>query len=81
MNIQYGIVVIDIRVTDGDPIVHFVGFENQPTETDFISLREELETDNEFGLVGQAEYLEFSNASDEIMDMYKKIIGDTIVDI
>lgn len=47
LTINYGIVAID---EDG-AIVHFVGYENRPTKTDFDEIYEELKTDPEFDLM------------------------------
>ena len=49
----HGIVVINPNVVDenGDyPVVHFVGYWDEPAQEDFESLKKELETDEDFGL-------------------------------
>jgi hypothetical protein len=54
MKIRHGIIAVEL--TD-DPdeinIRHFCGYEEPPTQNDFDSLVEELNTDPEFGLIGR----------------------------
>ena len=79
--IKYGIVVLDAaneKLQSGeffmDDIVHFVGYLKQPTETDIENLREELRTDEEFGLTDIIDRLVIFEAPQEIVDSYLEII-------
>ena len=50
MNLNYAIVAVDAETES--TVLHFVGFERPPSERDFRSMRQELETDEEMGMVG-----------------------------
>lgn len=69
MNIKYGIMVVDSREDDDglNAIVHFCGYENSPTQHGFDSLKEELSTDESFGLVNEMQYLVLAEAPSEII--------------
>jgi hypothetical protein len=67
MEIKYGIIAYTL-VDEKSPkmqILHFCGYETQPTQSDFNSLVQELNTDPEFGLVGKEVFL--MEASDSII--------------
>jgi hypothetical protein len=52
-DVKYGIVAV--LKEDGSEdyfVAHFCGYLEKPEESDWESLRQELETDEEFGLVG-----------------------------
>lgn len=71
----HGIVVINpnMKNENGDVhVLHFVGYWEEPTKTDVISLMDELETDEEFGLkeMALAGELEYYPATQDIIDYY-----------
>lgn len=68
MKINHGILVTNTRT---QRVVHFSGYENPPTEADFESLRNELSTDPEFGLVEQADNLFLIEAHETAVDFYR----------
>lgn len=53
--INYGLIAVTIDESDPSfgKIMHFCGYENPPTVEDKIGLEIELDTDEEFGLVGR----------------------------
>lgn len=79
--IKYGLIVLDSlneKLQTGmfwlDDIVHFVGYLNKPTELDIENLKEELSTDEDFGLKDISERLLIFEAPQEIVDEYIKIL-------
>jgi hypothetical protein len=72
-DMKYGLIVID-SVQEGEmmDILHFVGYWNKPTKKDADLLREELMTDDEFGLTEIAHRLDILPAPDYIVDEFKK---------
>jgi hypothetical protein len=71
----HGIMVVNPKITDenGDVnVLHFAGYWEQPTSEDVLSLMDELETDETFGLteMAQAGELEYYPASPEILDHF-----------
>ena len=72
--IKYGMIAVPkgISPIELEDVVHFVGFWSEPGESDYSSIREELETDPAFGLVD----FEFDlvEAPQEIFDFYKNNI-------
>lgn len=77
-DIKYGLMVIDPETldesTDTLEIVHFVGYWNEPTLDDANSLREELRTDEEFGLTEIADRLEIYPAPDEVVESHVELL-------
>jgi len=72
-DIKYGLIVIDPTQEDEMmDILHFVGYWNKPTKKDADLLREELMTDEEFGLTEIAHRLDILPAPDYIVEEYKK---------
>lgn len=58
MTFKYGFMVVSPEVAEKkqgtfDDILHFVGYEEEPTKDDFDALTLELETDEEFELAGK----------------------------
>ena len=76
-DIKYGLMVID-PTQEGEmiDILHFVGYWNKPTKIDADSLREELLTDEEFGLTEIAHRLNILPAPDYIVQEYIKDITE-----
>jgi hypothetical protein len=74
-DIKYGLMVID-PTQEGEmmDILHFVGYWNKPTKIDADSLREELMTDEEFGLTEIAHRLDILPAPDYIVQEFIKEI-------
>ena len=74
-DIKYGLMVID-PTQEGEmmDILHFVGYWNKPTLRDANLLREELMTDEEFGLTEIAHRLDILPAPDYIVQEYIKDI-------
>jgi hypothetical protein len=70
-DIKYGLIVID-PTQEGDmlDILHFVGYWNKPTKADADSLREELISDEEFGLTEIAHRLDILPAPNYIVKHY-----------
>lgn len=72
-DMKYGLIVIDPTQKDEMmDILHFVGYWNKPTKKDVDLLREELMTDEEFGLTDIAHRLDILPAPDYIVDEFKK---------
>lgn len=74
--IKYGMTAVPKGTSPIEPedVVHFVGFWNEPGESDYNSIREELETDPSFGLTDFD--FDLLEAPKEILDFYKTIIRD-----
>lgn len=70
-DVKYGLIVID-PTQEGEmmDILHFVGYWNKPTKKDADSLREELMTDEEFGLTEIAHRLDILPAPNYIVKQY-----------
>ena len=70
-DIKYGLIVID-PTQEGDmlDILHFCGYWKEPTKEDADSLREELISDEEFGLTEIAHRLDILPAPDYIIKHY-----------
>lgn len=75
-DIKYGLVVID-PIQEGEmmDILHFVGYWEEPTKQDVDLLREELMTDEEFGLTEIAYRLDILPCPDYLFD---KFLNDII---
>lgn len=70
-DIKYGLIVIDpTQEEEMMDILHFVGYWNKPTKKDADSLRQELMTDEEFGLTKIAHRLDILPAPDYIVEQY-----------
>lgn len=70
---KYGLMVIDsTQESEMIDILHFVGYWEEPKKSDADSLREELITDEEFGLTEIAHRLDILPAPDYIVEEYKK---------
>lgn len=78
MNINYGIMVLDTRLdADGtNPILHFCGFEEFPTDDDFDDLRHELSIDEEFGLTEMMDFVVLIEASADVVAMYREMYNE-----
>jgi hypothetical protein len=77
-DIKYGLIVVD-PTQEGEmlDILHFVGYWNKPTLSDAESLREELMTDEEFGLTEIAHRLDILPAPDYIVQEFLKGLEKT----
>jgi hypothetical protein len=66
--IKYGLIAIDPE-QEGEmkDVLHFCGYWEEPTKNDADSLRDELMTDEEFGLTGIAHRLDILPAPDYIV--------------
>jgi negative regulator of genetic competence, sporulation and motility len=54
MDIKYGIIAYELTDDTNEILVcHFCGYEQPPTNNEFLALTDELNTDSEFGLVGR----------------------------
>ena len=75
-NMKYGLIVIDPteaqNENDESTILHFCGYETQPTQSDVNSLFEELSTNEDFGLTDKMDIIEIYDAPQEIVDMYRE---------
>lgn len=77
-DVKYGIIVVDPK-QEGDmlDILHFVGYWDEPTIDDANALREELRTDEEFGLTDIIDTLQILPAPADIVKHYvETIISD-----
>lgn len=75
----HGIMVIDHSQVHDDghlSVVHFVGFWDEPGETDFTAVKNEVKTNPEYGLVEVAEHLELRPASQDAIDFFNQSIDD-----
>lgn len=72
-DIKYGLMVVD-PTQEGEmmDIIHFVGYWEEPTKNDADQLREELMTDEEFGLTEIAHRLDILPAPDYIVEEFMK---------
>jgi hypothetical protein len=78
-NFTHGIIAIDPLSEDEDDMIgvaHFAGYWTQPTEEDLESLKEELKTDETFGLTDICDRLVYAHAPDEIIKMMNEIVKD-----
>lgn len=76
-DIKYGLIVIDLT-QEGEmmDILHFVGYWEKPTKNDADLLREELMTDEEFGLTEIAHRLHILPAPNYIVKKFINNIED-----
>jgi hypothetical protein len=72
MKINYGLVAVD----SNDDILHFCGYEEEPTQCDIDHLREELSQDMSFGLTEMMDEIEIITASDEVLKFYQDVVGN-----
>jgi hypothetical protein len=72
-DIKYGLMVVD-PTQEGEmmDIIHFVGYWEEPNKNDATQLREELMTDEEFGLTEIAHRLDILPAPDYIVEEFMK---------
>jgi hypothetical protein len=76
-DIKYGLIVVDsTQESEMMDILHFVGYWTEPTKNDANLLREELMTDEEFGLTEIAHRLDILPAPDYIVKEYVKDLKD-----
>ena len=76
-DIKYGLIVLNRQdLEDGIyEILHFVGYEKEPTDLDIKSLQEELNTDESFGLINLGDNMIIIRASEETVEEYRKIVN------
>jgi hypothetical protein len=70
---KYGVIAYSFNLYDIDliDIVHFVGFEHPITQQDLDNVFQELNTDEEFGLVGKmGNSIFLSPAPQDVIDYY-----------
>jgi len=76
-NFTHGVIVINplLANEEGVPILHFVGYYDEPDSADIEDLKLELGTDESFGLVEMqnAGLLEYYPATPEILEYYIEI--------
>lgn len=77
-DIKYGLMVIDPS-QEGEmlDILHFVGYWEQPTQQDADMLREELKTDESFGLTEMADKVIIIPAPDDIVKEFIENIDES----
>lgn len=76
-DIKYGLIVVDPTQEDEDlDILHFCGYWNKPTKKDADLLREELMTDESFGLTEIAHRLDILPCPDYILEQYLEEIRE-----
>lgn len=77
-NIKYGIIAIDKRQIDsttGDEmvdIIHFCGYEKEPTIEQYKDLYRELGEDEAFGLTEIIEFIELAPAPEDIVEHFRE---------
>lgn len=72
---KYGLVVIDSRAVNEDgeaPILHFCGYEENPSDFDVQDLYRELGETPEFGCMDIMDFIEIHDASPEIVTEYRE---------
>lgn len=76
--ITHGLIAVDPE-QEGEmmEILHFVGYWTEPGKKDADSMREELMTDEEFGLTEIAHRLEILPAPQDIVEEYRRMIKDS----
>lgn len=77
-DIKYGLMVLDPS-QEGEmlDILHFVGYWEQPTQQDVDMLREELKTDESFGLTEMADKVIIIPAPDDIVKEFIENIDES----
>lgn len=73
----HGIIAVNPTKPDenGDlGVLHFVGYWNEPTEADVLSLWEELNEDDSFGLQDQMHDIELVPAPIEIVEYFNSVV-------
>ena len=75
--IKYGLIVLSQKDLEKDiyEILHFVGYDEEPTDLNIEQLRDELKTDESFGLTGMWDDLIIIRASEETVEEYREITG------
>lgn len=76
IDIKYGLIVLNREDLENGiyEILHFVGYEEKPTEIDITSLVDELKTDESFGLTELGKNMIIIEASDETVEEYRNIV-------
>jgi len=77
--IKYGLMVVDPTDLDEDSnpsIVHFCGYWNKPDEDNINHLREEISTDETFGLTEIVDRFEIYPAPFYLVEYYANIIDE-----
>lgn len=80
INIKYGIIAIDKRqIEEGDKdgmvdVIHFCGYENEPTIKEYEDLYRELGEDESFGLTEIIQFIELAPAPEDIVERFKEEI-------
>ncbi len=75
-NLNYGLVALTVNETGSAEIVHFCGYEKNPTQKDIDSLYKELSEDVEFGLQDKMDRIWITHAWEEVIEKYKEILGN-----
>lgn len=73
----HGIMVVNPNNLDenGDiPVLHFVGYWNEPTENDVMSLWDEFNEDDSFALQDQINEIELLPAPEDVIEYYNSVI-------
>jgi hypothetical protein len=75
--LRYGLIVVDDEPDENGehPIVHFVGFHNEPTSNDARHVMDEISSSDEFGLKEIAHRLSIFPAPEDIVEFYRTSIG------
>ena len=80
---KYGLMVLDTKNPKEDgsfPIVHFVGYLNEPTEEDIEKLLNELKTNESFGFKDHIEDYIIYPATEEVINYIIKVYtGDDAI--
>lgn len=77
MEINYGLIAVlpDPSAKEEElEILHFCGYESEPSQKEIENLHEELKTDAEFGLVDVADKLVIIPAPADIVEIYRNMI-------
>ena len=72
----HGIMVVDRNNPNDDgtiPVVHFVGYWDEPSENDVYGLYNELKTDEEHGLTDTIDELDLVSAPQHVLDHFNSL--------
>ena len=72
MQINYGLVAAVQIDRFHVEIVHFCGYEQEPTDVEIQALEEELQTDPQFDLVGRDDYI-IVPTTEDMVDFYRRV--------
>jgi len=72
----HGIMVIDPKNPNDDgsvPVIHFVGYWEEPSDNDVYGLYNEFKTDEDLGLVDKIDELEMVKATPDVLEHFNSL--------